>query len=36
VDEYVLATLALDEPVSLLIREPLDGALSQLASLRPT
>src|SRR5207237_570238 len=30
VDEDVLPTLALDEPVALLVREPLDGALSQL------
>src|SRR5207248_5481473 len=29
VDEDVLATLALDEPVALLIREPLHGALRQ-------
>src|SRR5918911_5604065 len=32
VDEYVLPTLALDEAVPLLVREPLDGALSQLAT----
>jgi hypothetical protein len=30
VDEDVLATLTLDEAVTLLVREPLDGALSQL------
>jgi hypothetical protein len=30
VDEHVVATLALDEPVALLVREPLNGALSQL------
>src|ERR671929_1067555 len=30
VHEDVLATLTLDEPVALLVREPLDGALSQL------
>ena len=30
VDEDVLATLTLDEAVALLVREPLDGALSQL------
>jgi hypothetical protein len=30
VDEDVFATLALDEAVALLVREPLDGALSQL------
>src|SRR6186713_1402643 len=30
VDEDVLATLTLDEPVTLFVREPLDGALSQL------
>src|SRR5439155_22514078 len=29
VDEDVLATLTLDEPVALLIREPLHGALRQ-------
>src|SRR5262249_26524781 len=29
-DEDVLATLTLDEPIALLVREPLDGALSQL------
>src|SRR5689334_25438407 len=30
VDEDILATLALDEPIALLVREPLHGALSQL------
>src|SRR5439155_3184371 len=30
VDKDVLATLTLDEPIALLVREPLDGALSQL------
>src|SRR5215204_1565828 len=30
VDEYVLSTLTFDEPVPLLVREPLNGALSQL------
>src|SRR5262249_40316780 len=29
VDEHVVATLTLDEPVTLLVREPLDGALLQ-------
>src|SRR5690349_4362138 len=29
VDEDILATLALDEPIALLVREPLHGALSQ-------
>src|SRR5262249_52736150 len=29
VDEHVVATLPLDEPVPLLVREPLDGALLQ-------
>src|SRR5687767_9586866 len=33
VDEDVLATLTLDEAVPLLVREPLDGALSQLCFL---
>ena len=33
VDEDVLATLTLDEPVTLLVREPLNGALSQLCFL---
>src|SRR5438874_7088233 len=32
VNEDVLATLTLDEAVALLVREPLDGALSQLAA----
>src|SRR5919197_5808259 len=32
VDEDVLPTLTLDEPVALLVREPLHGALSQLSS----
>jgi hypothetical protein len=36
VDEDVLATLALDEPITLLVREPLDGAhFGQLKSLLP-
>src|SRR5205807_2392987 len=30
VDKDVLATLTLDEPIALLVREPLHGALSQL------
>src|SRR5205809_5114449 len=29
VDEHVVLTLTLDEPVALLVREPLHGALSQ-------
>src|SRR6185312_17475073 len=29
VDEHVVSTLTLDEPVTLLVREPLDGALLQ-------
>src|SRR4051794_4728938 len=33
VDEDVLALLALDEAVTLLVREPLNGALSQLCLL---
>src|ERR671910_819456 len=33
VDEDILATLTLDEAVTLLVREPLDGALSQLCFL---
>src|SRR5579859_2661857 len=32
VHEHVVTLLALDEPVALLVREPLHGALSQLAS----
>src|SRR5205807_8093553 len=32
VDEDVLAALALDEAVALLVREPLDGALGQLGT----
>ena len=32
VDEDVLPTLTLDEPIALLVREPLDGALSQLTA----
>src|ERR1700736_619705 len=32
VDEDVLSTLTLDEAVALLVREPLDGALSQLTT----
>src|ERR671938_285632 len=36
VDEDVLATLTLDEPVALLVRKPLHGALSQLSSFNNT
>jgi hypothetical protein len=32
VDEDVLATLALDEPIAILILKPLHGALRQLSS----
>src|SRR5581483_2326014 len=32
VDEDVLAALALDEAVALLVREPLDGALGQIGT----
>src|SRR5207244_12993154 len=36
VDEDVLPLLALDEAIALLVREPLDGALSQLILLTTT